>query len=57
MSQTKPLTFIPRERNQIMVGCYVDPDFHDTVKDFCSDNQIKLSQFIRFALARAMSTM
>ena len=53
----KPPEFIPREREQVMIGCNVDPEFHDKLKDYCSENQIKLSQLIRFSLSRAMQTM
>ena len=53
----KPLEFIPRERDHVMIGCNVDPEFHDKLKSYCDENRIKVSQLIRFSLARAMETM
>ena len=40
----KPQEFIPKEREQAMIRCNVDPEFHDKLKNDCSENQIKLSQ-------------
>ena len=40
-----------------MIGCNVGPEFYDKLKAYCDENRIKVSQLIRFSLARAIQTM
>ena len=52
---TKPVSWVPRERGQKMVSFQVDPEFHDKLKEFAESSGLKTSQSCRYALAREMN--
>ena len=54
---TKPVSWVPREREQKMVSFQVDPEFHDKLKEFAESSGLKISQLCRYALAREMNSM
>ena len=49
------LVFIPRERTNKRVAAEVEPEFYDRINEYCKENQIRVSQFVRYALSRAMA--
>jgi len=48
------LEWTEREATDPLYAFRMDPEFYQQVKDYCKENQIKMSQFTRYALARAM---
>lgn len=38
-----------------MVSVTFHPDFHQKVKAYCEDHQMKISQFIRYAVAKEIN--
>lgn len=53
---TKPIQFIPREADDKLVQCRVTPAFHEKLQQYCEEHQIKMSQFVRYALSRTMNS-
>ena len=51
----KPVSWIPREMKAKKISCDLDHEFHAEVMQYCEENQIKLAQLVRFALARTMA--
>ena len=48
----KPVHWIPRECEEKMVSAKFHPDFHAKVKAYCDTHQMKISQLIRYAVAK-----
>lgn len=44
--------WIPRDREEMMVSVALHPDFHSRVKEYCAVHQMKISQLIRYAVAK-----
>ena len=51
---TKPIQFIPRERDERIMTFKCSPEFHEKVKEYAKESDIKVSQLCRIALAEMM---
>lgn len=47
--------FEPRPAEDCLVTCRLQPEFHDKLKTYCSDNHIKMSQLVRYLLAKEVN--
>ena len=54
LRERKPLQFEAREPDDIYIHYRLNAEFHQQVKEYYQENQIKMSQFVRYALARAI---
>ncbi len=52
---TKPLTWLEREPDYKRLTVAMDPEQYELMKEFCDENYMKVSQFVRFAVPKEMA--
>ena len=54
----QPISWIPRpDYSNKVLQINVDGEFHKRIKEYCKQNDIKMSQFARFAMSRMMNSL
>lgn len=56
MMQPKPVQWIPREPDNKTLSFAVDAQLHETIKSYCKESGLKMSQFLRYAALKEIKS-